>query len=291
MELTGEIDTRQFNAQLNALSDALIGKGKMGDAATVLQDGARLLIKQIMNFTPPTKHGAKNPKTQGEVAIRKDLMGGRNIGPHAKSQGIFFAIKPWMPQDEHDQTVRLFSKKNGDTFGVEKELYRPQASMAVMSAHHKKHRSRRTGRVTTAGSKDRQIGRWKFIDRMAVEEKTLAKYVLSQQKKVGYMRAGWMKAADSVNLKVRSPWIKRHRFTRQGVGDSRLVNTKQPYVIIGNRTQGIDRIRGQVQSALRARTEAMGRRIKLILSGYSKDVARGIRPRKRAKPNQANASV
>src|SRR6185369_3296519 len=51
---------------------ALVGAGQMGDAATVLEDEFRLLMKQIINLTPPPGLG-RAAMSQGEESVKRDL--------------------------------------------------------------------------------------------------------------------------------------------------------------------------------------------------------------------------
>src|ERR1022692_3862419 len=72
MEPTITIDDSRGQAMLNDLHDALIGRGQMGDAAVVLEDEFRLLLKQIITLTPPPGLG-QAARAQGEDAIQRDL--------------------------------------------------------------------------------------------------------------------------------------------------------------------------------------------------------------------------
>ena len=62
-----QVDTRQFSARIEELHDALIGKGRAGDAATVFEDEARKFLETVIKVTPP-----KN-RAQGNQAVKDDM--------------------------------------------------------------------------------------------------------------------------------------------------------------------------------------------------------------------------
>jgi hypothetical protein len=55
-----------------------------------------------------------------------------------------------------------------------------------------------------------------------------------------------------------------------------------PSITFGARNPGINRLRSSLSNAFKLRATAMTNRMKLIASGYSKDVAAGIRPKAHA---------
>ena len=73
-----------------------------------------------------------------------------------------------------DEIVSLFTAKDGRVYGVEKNLYRPNATVAEMKAHRDRFRSKTTGRMSTGGLRTRDIGRHVFIDRMVVNKAAMA---------------------------------------------------------------------------------------------------------------------
>ncbi len=70
--VTLEIDSTKLNERIEELFDAFVGMGQMGDAATIVEDEARLAVKQIINLTPPKGLGT-DAKKLGENAVGRDL--------------------------------------------------------------------------------------------------------------------------------------------------------------------------------------------------------------------------
>jgi hypothetical protein len=117
-----------------------------------------------------------------------------------------------------------------------------------MKQHHMRYRNKRTGRVTMAGrlgSGWKQVGRWKFVDRMLVQARTLDNYVAHVASHAGRAKAGWLAMVRGFNGKVNAAWITRHESKHEGVagysaGNDRAMMTAEnrvPY--ISNLTRGI----------------------------------------------------
>jgi hypothetical protein len=69
-------------------------------------------------------------------------------------------------------------------FGVEHNLYQPDASISTMKAHHNKYRNSR-GRVSQAGREDLQIGRHVFLDKMFITKQRFNAYMKYLKKRIG----------------------------------------------------------------------------------------------------------
>lgn len=275
--MTITVDTTGLSANLNALHDAMIGRGQIADAGTLVKDEARLLLKAIIKLTPP-----KN-LAQGRNAIKQDLFGGRNIGGNQRSRGIFFILQNWMENQEASRnTTRLWTTKKGDVFGVENTKYKPSATISEMREHHFRNRSNRTKQVSTAGSRDRQVGRWRFIDRVAVGKTAARRYLLDAGKTVGWMKGGWANSYVALGGKVKA-WIGRHVGKAHGQIIELVLTGETPSIAFHNTTKNIGVNIRQIEAAVKQRQIAIARRIKLILSGYSKDVAAGLRAKRKAK--------
>ena len=117
-----------------------------------------------------------------------------------------------------DQVFLRHKTKEGVVYGVDMDLFRPNADTAMMAAHHDKYR-RKDGRVTEArgggetffGSRggDKQIGRWKFVDKMHVEPGALRRFIRYRQGHVGRLKAGWLAMVRRFGGKA-PKWVMRH---------------------------------------------------------------------------------
>lgn len=236
------LDTSRLNAAIIDLQT------KLGlDGAEAVRLGARSFLTRAMRFTPP------KTKRQGENAVGADLFSGRVIGVTGKkARGIFMLYDRGQPRGDK---VYLFTDKHGQTYGVDRNLYRPSATMQEMEAHHLKYRGK-NGRTTTAGSYSRDIGRWRFVDRMVVNKQSLQQYMKLVKARVGLMKAAWTPAAAAVGLPVRA-WVARHGTVRRHVLVNDLTNTKFPSITMGNTSRGISHFSRAARFALTVSAKAI----------------------------------
>lgn len=168
--------------------------------------------KDLIKHTPPKTYA------QGRKRVAKDI---NKIFVPFKSSYEWWELDPSKGGSIDVQAI-AFKSKTGAVYGVEKALFRPNASETELHAHHKRYR-RRDGRVTEAGGRSeigrntKNIGRWKFVDSMHVPERVLKRYIRSMQKRVGTLKAGWMPAARKFGVSV-AKWIQRaERVSGRGV--------------------------------------------------------------------------
>jgi coproporphyrinogen III oxidase-like Fe-S oxidoreductase len=115
--------------------------------------------------------------------------------------------------------------------------------------------------------------------------KNFANYVISH---VGRMKASWV--ANAIKIAQRKlqgeqysapEWIARHingNTTPKSICNLEGLNGKDYQTLtIGSSSIGNSRQVENVQRAVKARERKVSERLKLVLSGYSKDVAKGIR--------------
>lgn len=188
---------------------AQVKKRSVPDA---LRINARLLAVELARRTQP--FGDKTGKEKiGEGAIVRDLIGGKN------RYGVFAALKDYMianaEQSRASDNVRLFVTKDGRVYGTDKAHYLPDATQGEMRSIHKSKFV--NGKMSSAGGRTRDIGRWKFVDKYYVQKKELDDYVATQKKKVGIAKSGWAACAKALKGAVKgSPtrgipgWVTRH---------------------------------------------------------------------------------
>ena len=210
---------------------------------------ARLLCVELARRTQP--FGNDNAAKKGaEKAITRDLVGGRSSSAvHSQRRvGIFGAIGDamnvaggyaWYKKGDN---VRLFVGKDGFAYGTEKMMFRPDASQSDMRSFHKKNFV--NGKMSSAGSKTRNIGRWKFLDKMFVSKETLDEYIESTIKKVGIAKAGWANCALQLKKVNKGkltqgipPWVMRHTADfKNGNTEDLTSDIKSPRVVMTNTT-------------------------------------------------------
>lgn len=205
MQLTARINTAKLQKAFKRFSAE--------DKKAVLQETVRKdaigFVRDVVAITPPGHQGKKLVSgSNGKAAVEA----GRNKIKH----DLLHIIHPI--QDDvinkalsYDQgfsdNVRLWVNKAKEVYGVERALFRPDATIETIYDHHRRYF--RKGRMTQAGKFTRDIGRWKFVDRLVIRESTWLKYLEYVWEKMGILAGGWNEAANQ--LKVRLPKIaKRH---------------------------------------------------------------------------------
>jgi hypothetical protein len=179
----------------------------------VFRTDAKGFVRDVIAITPPnTGKTNTESKKRGERAVSADLRGGRRsagrqgggiITPLADSI-IDSALATGIYQSEN---VRLFVKKDGTIYGTDRSLFRPDATVETLHSHHKRYF--KNGRMTSAGGRDRTIGRWKFIDKLVVRQSAFNAYLKEVYAKVGGLCAGFNAAARVLGVSVPA-WIRRH---------------------------------------------------------------------------------
>jgi hypothetical protein len=217
---------------------------------------ARLLCVELARRTQPFGVDDKAKKV-GEKSITRDLRGRGGSG--TVRAGIFGVAN--FEKDEgfawyaKGPNVRLFITKDGKVYGTDKSFFRPNASEGELRTFHKSKFV--NGKMSSAGGRDRTIGRWRFTEKMFVDQSTLDSYVDSQILKVGWAKSAWAACARELR-KVTSgsatrgipAWVTRHDSPNSDVIDnSRDLNN--PRVTLTNATKYASQVlpQSEVQNA------------------------------------------
>lgn len=168
---------------------------------TALRIQGRLLTERLIRMTPPKS------RAQGRRRVRIDI-GRLFFGQNEKGKAQ--ALEPGREGTEGPDNVRLWVAKDGRVFGVERQLYRPDATLEEIAKHHQKYRDKR-GRVSTAGTRDREVGRWRFLDRLVVDGDRVKEYADQRQELTGQAKGGWARAVATLGGRV-SSWIGEHAY-------------------------------------------------------------------------------
>jgi hypothetical protein len=225
------------------------------DAATVFEDESRLFLKQVIRFTPP------KTKAQGEAAITRDLgqlftAVDENMLNTIGSEHGLSAIDVWLTTANGERKELDWRKIDPTGAGMKEFHYRNRDSRG--RAFHLK----------------RQRGQ-KWYAPYVVSFEDMAAYRDKMKARVGRRKAAWAKSYVALKGTV-AAWIGRHIGGAKGEFHI-STNPSRPAIVMINRAAGIGQDTHIVSSALRARYQAIGKRMRLIASGYSKDVAQGIR--------------
>ena len=271
MSLT--IDTREWDTAVRQLIAAYGHNLKSSEAAAVIKQSVRLVARDAMKMTPPfgkapVQETWASQKSVQQNAIKADLLGGRSSRKgNSKSAGVFAVMNLAAGQTytRKDGTVRLFRKKDGTEYGCEQHLYRPNASVSEMAEHHRKYRTAR-GRVTTAGSMTRDIGRWVFVDKMIVTKSSMDRYLRHVFKQVGKAKSGFSRAFQALGGKGLPGFVTKHG-GGSGIYSEQASNAGIIFTI-GNAVNYIQSTGANLsimRRAIESQTENLNRRIKAAI--------------------------
>jgi hypothetical protein len=202
---------------------------------------ARLLCVEFARRTQPFGTETRD----GEKAIARDLLGGK------KRYGIFSTLTAFVASNyERYKTgnIRLFVKKDGTVYGTDTAHFLDGATAATLRQIHKG--AFQNGRMSSAGSGTRNIGRWKFVDKYFVPDSTLSDYVKSQQAKSGMAKSGWAACAKQLKKVVSGSmtrgipkWVTRHLGDYNfGTVEDRTGNIFSPTVVLTNTCRYADKV-------------------------------------------------
>jgi hypothetical protein len=159
--------------------------------------------------------------------------------------------------------VRAFVNRQGEVYGVDRTLYRPDATLETLAEFHQKNRLA-NGRTTDAGTFTRDIGRWKFITKLIVPKDVLTEYIEVVKARVGRGKGGW--AAGVIALGGEVPgWIEVHaRTAGTFIDKTQDANPEMEFVNRSEWAEGGDQDR-IIDNAIKARTRDIYRQIQLAL--------------------------
>jgi len=151
--MKAELDIKPF---LKAIREFRTATRKKTGA--VLKEVGKLVVRDAMSLTPPNstesaivkkgKPAWAVHKKMGEGAILNDLLGERSEAGH---HGGVFRVRKSATFNRAKKLEKelgggmaamqhaFWATKDGRVFGVEKNLYQPDATIATMRKHHQKH--------------------------------------------------------------------------------------------------------------------------------------------------------
>lgn len=164
----------------------------------------------------------------GERRVEKDVrkvvrgvrgaeMGERVIVSQSNHDvsGVSWAVRQ---KCQGKDAFRIYATKTGEVYGVDAAHFLPEASTSDLNKVHAEHRGTR-GRVTTAGSKDVMVGRWRWLNIAVTSETIVEEFVKLKQKNVGQARGGWAAGYLAFGGKLSlKGWVGRHKDAGQITG-------------------------------------------------------------------------
>lgn len=191
--ITARVDTRPME---DALSEfAKLGRKSLDE---VWRQQGGILVGHVIAITPP---GGKNGQSLGErggIERSAKVRGESRIAADIAS--IFPTAKA--PEEEVRGWIRSGIKVKPTKHSRAAQVRDIAFSLGDMARVHRIARNPQTGRTRSLGG-----------DNMAFARPAMLKaYIRQEQKKVGQLNAGWLKAADDLGTAKRNTpaWITRH---------------------------------------------------------------------------------
>lgn len=250
------LDETQFTNALQGVREC-VKLGLVDPEHGTLPKQAQMLVELCMVLTPPRnnkdasgKRITNSHKEAGESAVARD------INRVIKARNPAYLESVIAITGKEDNIRQVLRTKKGVTYLI--DVDRINVDGSEQAAWHAKHRDSR-GRISrsTSTSNDTVIGRWQADNRLWVPPGSLSAYVKKMKARVGWAKAGWMKAYLGLKGKRVADWVARHG-TARGQFENGL-SSSRPYIAVYNdtgwgRSGEAQRI---VSAAFAARTKAM----------------------------------
>jgi hypothetical protein len=220
-----------------------------------VENQSRLLLRDCINFTPPTVVGGnvyrqaapQEQRKQGERAVESDFerlfepLGKLEIVRNPKNKQLGVAIR------------RAIREKNFEALAEILKRAAKITSQIVDSATNDIHRKNRNKRGRVRKMKNPIL---------VHQASTIGRLQREAQKRVGYAKAGWENAATRLRLALPN-WVKRHSAPGYIVKQGGKLN---PTIEFANGVPYVQRLRENIVGrAIRNRIEAMRKQVAHML--------------------------
>lgn len=273
--ITAKFDSKLLNEKMKKV--AATSKETIKD---LIKQRGRLLARDLAYETAPFGLD-KKAKMMGENTIKGDLLGRerQNGEKTTKRSALFFVVDGKyinkFSKENPNGIEKLWISKEGRVYGVEKTFFKPNASVDEMRAHHKQYYV--NGRRTRAGTYARDVGRWRFIDKMTVTKAAMNRYLKYVYARVGMSKAGWVAAGSKLGKVTGIPaWVSRHATNVQGEGKIKLSTNGDASITLTNKLPWGDKVisASQINSVLELNKEKFIAALKYKLKEYVKKSSR-----------------
>ena len=273
MALTATIDTRGLQFVIGGLEAALIGFG--GDCSEVTKDESRLLAMQVSKVARPPDRKKTLGRIEKSVRNRFQALNESAHQEKAPTSGI-----NWLHWD------------NDYLYGVSQERNMKRASAESLADIYYASKMRRVGGayLDLPFIHPHRRQRVKIYQKIVTSNSSLNRAVKAVQQSIGKLAASWVgdaRTIDGTKPTVAPAWVERHlrgtKTSKSIVNTAGLMNSESPSVEFGSKAKGVNRFERAINFAVGLREKKVAARLRLILSGYSKDVAAGIKAQRRGK--------
>lgn len=274
--LSTTIDSSGLDVMLNAVQNALIGTG--GDCSELTKDESRLLALQLTKLNYPRDRKVLSDKIERNVRNRFILL---DMDLHKTEHGMGVGNNGegntnWYAADKNflygsDSEAKDYRRASGD-----------QIKDVFYSSVFKGGKARLIYSFTHSHKQHQRVA---ILRRIITSKASLARGVKAVQLSIGKLAASWFATAKTIDSGANAPqWVSRHitRGTQSSKSITDLTGLhkwENPSVTFGSHAVASTSKKGiaQVKFAIGLREKKLAARLSLILSGYSKDVAQGIK--------------
>lgn len=259
---------------INGLNNALLGTG--GDASTIVQDESRLLALRISKTVGPKDRKKTADRIEKSVRSRfQELRADSGFEDNTGKEG--------------HSGVKWYRCDKNFLFGVARDSDMRHADPQTLAdIYYKAKTVQGKTRLVLDFKHPRKNQRVAITTKILVSKSGLAKAVKIVQQAIGKLKASWFATAKQIEPSLMAPeWINRHikgnRTSKSITELQGLAHTEAPSITFGSKAVGVTKFDRAIQFAVKLRAESVAKRIQLVLSGYSKDVAEGVRLKRHAK--------
>lgn len=276
MVTVSSIDVSGLQYAISGLQSALIGTG--GDVSTIVADESKLLAKEIAHLIGPLDR--KKTEDRIEKSVRSKFLALDDItNSKFNAKGGTSGNVVWYRCDANF------------LYGAEKDRDMRKASgEALADVYYSSRMLKGRTRIIADFSPARKHQKVAITARIITSKASLMRAVKSVQTAIGKLKASWFSTAKSIDHSLVGPqWIERHikgNRTTKSITDLTSMNVPEaPAVTFGSKALGNDKFTRLIDFAVKVRTKKVMARLDLVLSGYSHDVAAGIKAKRRGHHN------
>lgn len=262
------IDMRGLERLIGDVQGALLAAGEDGDAAQLVKQTGKLLAQDIGRSLSPKSQADQNRRIESDI---RSVF--RPMPPH---------IFPEENRGGDSGTTWLYAGPNY-IVGVANEDFFPDAQESAVT--RLLHTEKRGKAWSSPGYRRNSIQHTWILDRIVIKRQQYNALRQRVKGRVGRLKASFFKTFERLGGKGVPGWISKHFGSIDNIStchDEGLKSRDFPTLEFGSSAPGISRFVEVVHNAVEVRKHKMVERLKLILSGYARDVSHRIRPRKHA---------
>lgn len=259
---------------INGLQNALIGMG--GDCATIVEDESRLLAMEIAKDVGPKDRSKTKARIDKSVRQRfQELSADVGFDTNSGREG--------------STGVRWYRCDKNFLFGVTPDSDMRHADPETLAnIYYRSKKVQGKTRIILPFKHPRQHQQVAITSKILVSKSGLNGAVRIVQNAIGKLKASWFATAKKIEPSLVSPqWIERHiknnRTSKSITELGGLQRHESPSITFGSKAVGVAKFDRAIQFAVGVRAKKVAARMKLVLSGYSSDVAHGIAVKRHAK--------